>query len=184
MRFRYGDRYIRVHVNGRGEAAMNEGLWELFRCLNDEGVQKVQVLKQLGFVFPPETEMGLSQSVFVIPEETKYACVRCGSCCRNARKGCPLGHFEEPNTCKNYGGRLPDCRRFPFRMLNARPFKGILMAASYCKGLGDGPAISLERYKELVGALSSEDPAEAAKSPPLILDIRFDQYQKKWSFER
>jgi hypothetical protein len=184
MRIRYKGQYIRVHVNGKGEASMNGEFWELLRRLNDEGVAKHQVLQQIGFVFPPEDSQGLSQSQFVIPGVTKFKCIRCGGCCRNLRGGCPIGEFKEPNICNSYATPHPGCRRFPFKLLNARPFKDVLMAASFCRGLGEGDVIDKLRYGDIVSSLHAPPPKGFEGSQSISFNLRFDQFQNKWVFER
>jgi len=185
MRIRYRGQYIRIHTNAKGEASMNGEFWEFLRRLNDEGVNKTAVLQQLGFIFPPADGEALSRCEFVLLGETKYACIRCGSCCRSVRGGCPLGAFDDAkNFCKSYVLPHPACRRFPFRLLNAIPFRNVLMVASYCKGVGDGKVIDKLRYGDIVSSLLAPPPKEMADRPGIIFDLHFDQFQNRWVFER
>lgn len=184
MRIRYRGKLIRIHVDQKGTVVKNEHLWGFLKLLNTEGVNKVQVLRDLSFYFTPESEPLIAQSDFVIPDEMNYACVRCGGCCRNAENGCPIKKFLEPNICMDYEHRLGGCHRFPFRLFNAPPFKTLLLVSPYCQGVGKGKVVTKERYQEIVNGLLALDRQKADGRPMLILKTHFDRNQGRWVFDK
>ncbi|HLO66079.1 MAG TPA: YkgJ family cysteine cluster protein [Holophaga sp.] len=107
-------------------------------------------------------EMGFWSFAFVLPGRTRYACIRCGNCCRNIHSinerildggDCP--HLVG-NLCGNYDKRWSACRTYPFNTHTGFDGVDLLMLDRNCGGAGKGPLITADRYRATVRALNLE----------------------------
>lgn len=88
----------------------------------------------------------VTKSHFVIPNETRHECQRCGECCRYARKVAtftyePCLFLNDKNECSKHSGRYHVCKWFPFWLFNAGDWGPLLTIKPYCKGYGHGKVV-------------------------------------------
>jgi len=129
--------------------------WRVFfRKANSEGIYKSSFLEKLWF----ERYIDYEMNDFVIPNETRWDCIKCGQCCQ-----CLMNQMnpinEEPHQCEELvngnicrihenNERPPECIAFPFT-LHTGIKRDFLFINNVCNGYGKGEIISVERYKTI-----------------------------------
>jgi PAS domain S-box-containing protein len=129
--------------------------------------QRSEALKSLGIIARDPAIHGiLTKSHFVIPGKTRFACQRCGECCRYARKVAQLTYDPCPfltadNSCAKHNDRYLVCKWFPFWIFNDPNRGPLLTIKPYCSGYGHGAAVDYTATLERISALALTESTES-----------------------
>jgi PAS domain S-box-containing protein len=144
-------------------------------------------LKGLGIVVSDGAVHGiLTKSHFVIPGKTRFACQRCGECCRYARKVAQLTYepclFLTPdNDCAKHDSRYLVCRWFPFWIYNDPRLGKLLTIKPYCSGYGQGSLVDYEEVQARILGLAASE-AEEDDGAFVIHEVLLIPGRKDWAF--
>jgi Fe-S-cluster containining protein len=105
-----------------------------------------------------------SDYFFVIPNQSRYTCIQCGTCCRALSSqidGERLSDRDCPrlveNTCSRYNDRFTACRAYPFHIIEYNG-QDILLIDKHCLGVqnGNGYMITIDKYRKILKTLNRE----------------------------
>ncbi len=148
---------------------------------------RAAALPRLGFeVTDPEVVGMLTKSHFAIPGVSRWACQRCGECCRYARKVAqliyePCPFLTEDSSCSKHDGRYMVCKWFPFWVYRD-PVRGPLLTIKpYCTGYGVGELIEYGATVERIQRLAATD-ARADDGAFVIHEVLMIPGTRDWVF--
>jgi PAS domain S-box-containing protein len=148
---------------------------------------RAAALARLGFrVTDPDVLGILTKSHFVIPGVTRWACQRCGECCRYARKVAQLTYepcpfLTEDRSCSKHDDRYLICEWFPFWVFNDPVHGPLLTIKPYCTGCGCGEPVEYQATVERIQRLAASG-ARAADGAFVIHEVLLIPGTRDWVF--